>query len=458
MLEVQVEQEQEQSFASIKVVGCGGGGTNAVNRMVEAKLKGVDFIAVNTDRQALSTSHADTTLQIGEKLTKGLGAGAIPEIGKRAAEESREEIAQLLKGADLVFVTAGMGGGTGTGAAPVVADIARELNCLTIGVVTKPFQFEGKQRMRNAETGINELKQYVDTLVVIPNDRLLQVVSKGTSMLEAFRVADDVLRQGIQGISDLIALPATINLDFADVKTIMESGGMAHIGIGTGKGENRMVQAAKNAVASPLLETKIDGARAVLINVTGGEDMPILDINEAARLIQESADSEANIIFGAGVDNSLKDEVRITVIATGFEKTAFPTRESKKKPLRPAAVPYGTASAAFNPYENRAPVDASASQAPAFEAPQVPNMYDQSEQSFFPTGGRPGPMPPQVGAPQGYVPPSYQTPQAYVPGQQPQGQPVPNPYQPPAMQPHQPPAAEKDDLGVPAYLRRGSKK
>ena len=225
MLELQqVDQEQtKDSFATIKVVGCGGGGTNAVNRMVEAKLKGVDFIAVNTDSQALTASHADHTLQIGEKLTKGLGAGAVPEIGKRAAEESREELAQLLKGADLVFVTAGMGGGTGTGAAPVVADIARELGCLTIAVVTKPFQFEGKQRMRNAEMGINELKQYVDTLVVIPNDRLLQVVSKGTSMLEAFRVADDVLRQGIQGISDLIALPATINLDFADVKTVMES-------------------------------------------------------------------------------------------------------------------------------------------------------------------------------------------------------------------------------------------
>lgn len=455
MLELQVEQEQKQSFASIKVVGCGGGGTNAVNRMVEAKLKGVDFIAINTDRQALTTSLADTTLQIGEKLTKGLGAGAVPEIGKRAAEESREEIASLLKGADLVFVTAGMGGGTGTGAAPVVADIARELNCLTIGVVTKPFQFEGKQRMRNAESGINELKQYVDTLVVIPNDRLLQVVSKGTSMLEAFCVADDVLRQGIQGISDLIALPATINLDFADVKTIMESGGMAHIGIGTGKGENRMVQAAKAAVASPLLETKIDGARAVLINITGGDDMPILDINEAARLIQESADSEANIIFGAGVDNSLKDEVRITVIATGFEKTAFPTRDTKKKATKPSSLPYGAANAAYNPYESRTPVDVQPA-SPGFEAPQVPAMYDQQETSFFPTSGRPAPIAPHVGAPQGYVPPVYQPPQQA--GQQPYMPQAPAGYQPPTVHPQQPPAAEKDDLGVPAYLRRGSKK
>jgi cell division protein FtsZ len=221
MLELHVDNDQQQTFASIKVVGCGGGGANAVNRMIEAGLQGVEFIAVNTDKQALSTSKADIKIQLGEKLTKGLGSGAVPEIGKRAAEESREEISQLLKGADLVFVTAGMGGGTGTGAAPVVADIARDLNCLTIAVVTKPFQFEGKQRMRNADNGINELKQFVDTLVVIPNDRLLQVVSKGTSMLDAFRVADDVLRQGIQGISDLIALPAVINLDFADVKTVM---------------------------------------------------------------------------------------------------------------------------------------------------------------------------------------------------------------------------------------------
>jgi cell division protein FtsZ len=459
MLELQVEQEQKQSFASIKVVGCGGGGSNAVNRMVEAKLKGVDFIAVNTDRQALSASKADVTLQIGEKLTKGLGAGAVPDIGKRAAEESREEIAQLLKGADLVFVTAGMGGGTGTGAAPIIADIARELNCLTIGVVTKPFQFEGKQRMRNAEAGINELKQYVDTLVVIPNDRLLQVVSKGTSMLEAFRVADDVLRQGIQGISDLIALPATINLDFADVKTIMESGGMAHIGIGSGKGENRMVQAAKSAIASPLLETKIDGARAVLINITGGEDMPILDINEAARLIQEQADSEANIIFGAGVDNTLKDEVRITVIATGFEKTAFPTRDARKKSaVRSASLPYGTATANYNPYENRTPVDVQEHAAmPAFEAPQVPNMYEgQSDASLFPAAGRPLAASVPAIPPQPYNIPGYQPPQQYAAPQSPYIQPA-APYQPPVRS-QQPAAAEKDDLGVPAYLRRGSKK
>ena len=259
---IEFQNEEQNTFASIKVVGCGGGGNNAVNRMVDAGLRGVEFISINTDRQALGQSNAQVKIQIGEKLTKGLGAGAIPEVGRRAAEESREEIASALKGADLVFITAGMGGGTGTGAAPIVAEIARDLGSLVIAVVTKPFNFEGKQRMKNAEAGIDELKQHVDTLVVIPNDRLLQVVNKGTTMLEAFRIADDVLRQGIQGISDLIAVPAMINLDFADVKTIMESGGMAHMGIGIGSGENRLVEAAKNAVASPLLETNIDGARS----------------------------------------------------------------------------------------------------------------------------------------------------------------------------------------------------
>ena len=329
---IEFQNEEQNTFATIKVVGCGGGGNNAVNRMVDAGLRGVEFISVNTDRQALGQTNAQVKIQIGEKLTKGLGAGAIPEVGRRAAEESREEIASALKGADLVFITAGMGGGTGTGAAPVVAEIARDLGTLTIAVVTKPFNFEGKQRMKNAEAGIAELKQHVDTLVVIPNDRLLQVVNKGTTMLEAFRIADDVLRQGIQGISDLIAVPAMINLDFADVKTVMESGGMAHMGIGIGRGENKLVDAAKNAISSPLLETNIDGARAVLINVTGGEDISIVDINEAANLIMEAADPDANIIFGAGIDETMDDEVRITVIATGFEKTPFPTKEPARKP------------------------------------------------------------------------------------------------------------------------------
>ena len=446
--EVQVDQP---SFASIKVVGCGGGGTNAVNRMVEANLKGVQFIAVNTDRQALALSEADVKIQIGEKLTKGLGAGAVPEVGRRAAEESREEIAQALKGADLVFVTAGMGGGTGTGAAPIVAEIAREMNCLTIAVVTKPFAFEGKQRMKNAEMGINDLKQSVDTLVVIPNDRLLQVVSKGTTMLEAFRIADDVLRQGIQGISDLIAVPAMINLDFADVKTIMESGGMAHMGIGVGKGETRLVDAANKAISSPLLETKIDGARAVLINVTGGTDMSIMEINEAANLVMESADSEANIIFGAGIDETLKDEVRITVIATGFEKTPLPTREKKKTRT---ATPYGATVPSFNPYENRPRADAG-NEPQGFEAP-APATYE-GDSSFFPGGARPmaapaggyqTPYAPQ----QPYTQPTYQQPFTQ---QQPAAQPYPQQaYQAPA----QPAANTRDNLGVPAFLRRSEKK
>ena len=318
MLEFEMENT---NFAVIKVVGVGGAGGNAVDRMVDCGLRGVDFIAVNTDKQVLARSKATTKIQIGEKLTKGLGAGARPEIGARAAEESREEIAAALEGADLVFVTCGMGGGTGTGAAPVIAEIARQLGCLTIGVVSKPFMFEGRQRMKNANNGIEMLKAAVDTLVVVPNDKLLQVVTKSTTMNEAFRIADDTLRQGIQGISDLIAIPATVNLDFADVRSVMEARGMAHMGIGVATGENSLVEAAKLAISSPLLETSIAGASAVLMNMTGSEEMSLLEMNEAANLIIEAADPDANIIWGAGTDDTLgAGEVRITVIATGFEK------------------------------------------------------------------------------------------------------------------------------------------
>ena len=316
-------EEENTNFAAIKVIGVGGAGTNAVNRMVDSGLRGVDFIAVNTDKQALAMSKAPIQIQIGDKLTKGLGAGANPEVGQKAAEESREDIANTIKGSDLVFVTCGMGGGTGTGAAPIIAETAREMGILTIGVVSKPFLFEGRQRMKNAEAGIEKLKANVDTLVVVPNDRLLSVVTKGTTMTDAFKIADDTLRQGIQGISDLIAVPSLINLDFADVRTVMQSRGLAHMGIGIGKGENRMVEAAKQAISSPMLETSIDGARAVLINITGGPDTSIIDINEAAQLITAAADPEANIIFGAGIDESMDDEVKITVIATGFEKPSF---------------------------------------------------------------------------------------------------------------------------------------
>ncbi len=316
MLEFDIDMTQ---FAQIKVVGVGGAGNNAVNRMIASGLKGVEFIAVNTDKQALLLSKANQKIQIGEKITKGLGAGANPEIGQKAAEESREDIAQNLKGADLVFVTAGMGGGTGTGAAPVVANVARELGILTIGVVTKPFTFEGKPRMNNAMNGIRELEAHVDTLVVIPNDRLLSAVGKGTSLMDAFCVVDDVLMQGIQGISDLISMPSLINLDFADVRTTMKDKGIAHMGIGVGQGETRAVDAARAAITSPLLETTIDGARSVLINITGDNSLGLMEIEEAASLVASAVDPEANIIFGAGIDDQLEDQVRITVIATGFD-------------------------------------------------------------------------------------------------------------------------------------------
>ena len=305
--------------ATIKVIGVGGAGNNAVNRMIEAGIKNVEFIAVNTDRQALQLSKASTKIQIGEKLTRGLGAGANPDIGAQAAEESRTEVAEALRGADMVFVTAGMGGGTGTGAAPIVAGTAKEMGILTIGVVTKPFTFEGKKRLAQAERGIESLKGKVDTLVVIPNDKLLQVIDRKTSIIEAFRMADDVLRQGVQGISDLIAVPGLINLDFADVKSIMLDRGMAHMGIGRASGENRAEDAAKQAIQSPLLETSIEGARGVIINITGGSDVGLHEANTAAELVQRSADPEANIIFGSVTDDSMGDEIQITVIATGFE-------------------------------------------------------------------------------------------------------------------------------------------
>ena len=306
--------------ATIKVIGVGGAGNNAVNRMIEAGIRNVEFIAVNTDRQTLNESKANSKIQIGEKLTRGLGAGANPDIGSQAAEESKAEIAEVLKGADMVFVTAGMGGGTGTGAAPIVAATAKEMGILTIGVVTKPFTFEGKKRLAQAERGVASLKGKVDTLVVIPNDKLLQVIDRKTSMIEAFRMADDILRQGVQGISDLISVPGVIKLDFADVRTIMLNQGMAHMGIGCASGENRAEDAAKQAIQSPLLETSIEGARGIIINITGGSDMGLHEANTAAELVQRSADPEANIIFGTVIDDSMGDEIQITVIATGFEK------------------------------------------------------------------------------------------------------------------------------------------
>jgi cell division protein FtsZ len=338
------EIDEEREVAKIKVIGLGGGGSNAVNRMMAARFTGVEFIVANTDLQALRSSPAPYKIQLGAKLTSGLGAGSNPEVGKSAAQEDRDEIRQVLEGADMVFVTAGLGGGTGTGAAPVVAAVAKDLGILTVAVVTKPFHFEGRRRQQQAETGLAELRAVVDTLISIPNQRLLAVVDRGTPLVEAFKVADTVLLQAVQGISDLILVPGLINLDFADVRTIMSGMGMALMGAGTGKGQNRALDAAQKAVASPLLdETSIEGARGILINFTGGSDLSIHEVEEAAKIVQEAAHEEANIIFGAVIDETLQDEVRITVIATGFTERKVETGPSTTKvvdlPSRPSRAP-----------------------------------------------------------------------------------------------------------------------
>ncbi|MEG0238160.1 MAG: cell division protein FtsZ [Clostridium sp.] len=327
MLDFEVDM---QELTNIKVIGCGGGGSNAVNRMIVEGLKNVEFIAINTDKQALMLSHANQKIQVGEKLTKGLGAGANPEIGQKAAEESREEITASIKGANMVFITAGMGGGTGTGAAPVVAEIAKSLDILTVGVVTKPFPFEGKRRMRHAEMGIEKLKEKVDTLVIIPNERLLFMADKKTTLLDSFRLADDVLRQGVQAISDLITIPGVVNADFADIKAVMLDKGLAHMGVGHGKGDTRAADAVHEAIASPLLETSIEGATGVILNFTGGSDLGALEVYEAADVVREAADPDANIIFGAVIDETLQDEIRITVIATGFEEEGLVSSQTKE--------------------------------------------------------------------------------------------------------------------------------
>jgi cell division protein FtsZ len=320
--------------ARIKVIGVGGGGNNAVNRMIEDGVQGVEFIAVNTDAQALKLSKAEIKMQIGANLTRGLGAGANPEVGRNAVEESRKQIQEVLKGADMVFVTAGMGGGTGTGAAPAIAQISRELGALTIGVVTRPFGFEGRKRATNAAAGIDLMREAVDTLIIVPNDRLLQIVDKKTPMIQAFREADNVLRQGVQGISDLIAVPGLINLDFADVKTIMSNQGTALMGIGMAKGKDRAVEAAKKAISSPLLETSIDGAQGVLMNITGGSNLSLYEVQEAADIVSSAADKELNMIFGSIINEDLKDEIMITVIATGFSETELSSKKNTVSPSR----------------------------------------------------------------------------------------------------------------------------
>ncbi|GEN55318.1 MULTISPECIES: cell division protein FtsZ [Halobacillus] len=329
MLDFDTSMDQ---LATIKVIGVGGGGSNAVNRMIEHGVQGVEFIAVNTDAQALNLSKAEVKMQIGGKLTRGLGAGANPEVGRKAAEESKEQIEEALQGADMVFVTAGMGGGTGTGAAPVIAQVAKELGALTVGVVTRPFTFEGRKRSTQASGGTESLKGAVDTLIVIPNDRLLEIVDKNTPMLEAFREADNVLRQGVQGISDLIAVPGLINVDFADVKTIMVDKGSALMGIGIATGENRAAEAAKKAISSPLLETSIDGAHGVLMNISGGANLSLYEVQEAADIVTSAADQEVNVIFGSVINENLKDEIVVTVIATGFDEAQIAQGQQKKRP------------------------------------------------------------------------------------------------------------------------------
>ena len=348
-MENQQQELNPTSIVKIKVLGIGGGGNNAVNRMIEANVASAEFVAINTDKQALLISKAEKRLQIGERLTGGRGAGAIPEIGRKAAEESKSSLTEILKGTDLLFITAGMGGGTGTGAAPVVAQIAKELGILTVGIVTKPFQFENPKRMENAEKGINELRKYVDTIVIIPNERLLTILPEKTTLVEAFRYADDVLRQGIQGISDLIVFPGMINLDFADIETVMKNRGLAHMGIGRGKGENKTLEAVRQAVASPLIETTIEGATGVVLNIKGGSDITLREVTEAANMVKEVIDPSCNLIFGSSIDPEMRDEVEITIIATGF-KTLGEEEEVKEEPEVKKEEPKKDEFEGFNPF------------------------------------------------------------------------------------------------------------
>jgi cell division protein FtsZ len=378
----------ENSFATIKVIGVGGGGGNAVNRMIDEGLGGVEFIAVNTDSQALLLSRARTRVRIGDKLTRGLGAGGNPEIGRKAAEESSDELYEVVRGADMVFITGGMGGGTGTGAAPIVAQVAKELGALTIGVVTRPFTFEGSRRIAAAEMGIEDLKSKVDTLIVIPNDRLLQIVDKRASLNDAFRMADDVLRQGIQGISELITVPGLINLDFADVRTIMSEGGAALMAVGSASGEDRARKAAEAAISSNLLDVTIDGARGILFNVTGGPDMSLFEVNEAAAIIKETSHADVNLIFGAVIDENMHDQIRITVIATGFERQSG---MGIRMPQKPAMVDRRTvAPAARQPQ----PVQQQPSTQSPLRQPVPPQQQQPAEQPQTPPAAPPPPATP----------------------------------------------------------------
>lgn len=360
---------QTSNVAKIRVLGIGGGGGNALNSMISlSQIQGVEFVAVNTDSQALLSNAASTKIQIGDNITRGLGSGGDPEMGRQAAEESKERIKSMLDGSDMVFLAAGMGGGTGTGAAPIIAEVAKEVGALTIGVVTKPFAFEGTRRMVQAEDGIDNMKDKVDTLIVIPNQRILDVVDKKLSLLEAFKVADSVLSQGVQGISDMITLPGLINVDFADVKSIMMNAGSALMGIGTGVGENRAMTAARAAIASPLLEISMDGARGVLFNIIGGLDLTMNEVDEAAKIISAAADPDANIIFGAAIDDTMKDQMKITVIATGFDNTKQKLKEFVspfEKPVMPQPAPSSSSSSSLNPFSPSTPASTPAQPAQA---------------------------------------------------------------------------------------------
>jgi cell division protein FtsZ len=376
---LKVTMDDEQLTAKIKVIGVGGGGGNAVNRMIQAGIRGVEFMITNTDVQAMRHSLAPIKIQIGSKLTKGLGAGANPEVGKQAALEDTDRILEALSGADMIFITTGMGGGTGTGAAPIIASLAAELGALTVAVVTKPFAFEGKRRRVQAEQGIRALRDTVDTLITIPNERLLNFVERGTSLNDAFKMADDILRQAVQGISDLITVPGEINLDFADVKTIMHGMGMALMGTGISSGEHRAVEAAQRAISSPLLEeASIEGAKGVLINITGGSDMTLFEVHEAASIIQEAADEEANIIFGTVIDPGMKDEVKVTVIATGFDAATKGLLNARGEQLSASVGQRATTSSAI-PYRPFAPRDIAAQHEVTQEAPAPPQIGSEGE-------------------------------------------------------------------------------
>jgi cell division protein FtsZ len=477
-------------LAVIKVVGVGGGGVNAVNRMIEVGLKGVEFIAVNTDAQALLMSDADVKLDVGRELTRGLGAGADPEVGRKAAEDHAEEIEEVLKGADMVFVTAGEGGGTGTGGAPVVARIARSLGALTIGVVTRPFTFEGRRRANSAESGIAELRDEVDTLIVIPNDRLLSISDKQVSILDAFRSADQVLLSGVQGITDLITTPGLINLDFADVKSVMQGAGSALMGIGSARGDDRAIQAAESAISSPLLEASIDGAHGVLLSIQGGSDLGLYEINEAARLVQEAAHPEANIIFGAVIDDALGDEVRVTVIAAGFDSGTPVRRRDERalgqvsgRPQQGSAVPprttrpdtWGAPVAPAQPQYSeqqppaqQQPVQQQPAQQPPAQQPQAPAQPAYAQAPSRPYGQQE--YAPSQHSPSQYAPSQYgQQPAQHAPQQQPAAQQVPQvvPGEDPVQVPRiielpqdtasvrRPgrPRPEEDDLDVPDFLK-----